>query len=162
MARLSGKAHPQYRHGGYTEHKGEYHVWAAMKTRCYNPKNVSYPYYGGRGIGVDKRWLGDEGFANFLADMKKRPDGYSLERIDCDKDYMPSNCKWIPLSDQSKNRRSVVLLTIDGITDTFSAHCRRYGIDKRVAHKRKSRGMDTITAITRPLNHPGVSFQEIV
>ena len=77
--------------------------WADMKERCYNPNNNRYCYYGKRGIKVCKRW---QKFENFYKDMGERPEGYSLERLNCDDDYKPSNCKWIPKEDQSKNVRA--------------------------------------------------------
>lgn len=80
-----------------------YRSWAAMMTRCLNPNVPHYKYYGGRGIEVCERW---HSFENFLADMGPRPEGrYSIERVDRDGRYEPSNCKWIPQRDQSKNKR---------------------------------------------------------
>lgn len=64
--------------------------WRSMKSRCYYPKNVGYPNYGGRGIKVCDRWLGEHGFENFLADMGEVPGReYSLDRIDVNGDYTP-------------------------------------------------------------------------
>jgi hypothetical protein len=73
-----------------------------MRNRCNNPNNKSYKYYGGRGIEVCERW-GD--FLDFIEDMGERPIGYTLERIDVDGNYEPSNCKWATWSEQVKNRR---------------------------------------------------------
>lgn len=80
-----------------------YESWTNMKTRCSNPNVAAYKYYGARGVKVCKRWLS---FSNFLADMGECPDGYSIERINVNGNYTPKNCKWIPLEEQSKNRRS--------------------------------------------------------
>jgi hypothetical protein len=73
-----------------------------MRKRCNNPNDARYKEYGGRGITVCERW---NSFANFLADMGPRPAGYSIERIENDRGYEPGNCKWIPMSEQAKNRR---------------------------------------------------------
>ena len=73
-----------------------------MRRRCNNPNHLRFKDYGGRGIKVCKRW---DLFENFLADMGRRPKGYSIERINVNGNYTPSNCKWIPKRDQSKNRR---------------------------------------------------------
>src|SRR5947209_14913688 len=69
----------------------EYRSWASMIQRCYNPKAKAYKYYGGRGITVCERW---RSFANFYADMGKRPEGTSIHRRDVNGNYEPNNCKW--------------------------------------------------------------------
>lgn len=79
--------------------------WRAMLGRCTEPSNKRYKYYGGRGITICDRWLV---FTNFLADMGACPTGYSIERVDVDGNYEPSNCVWIPKAEQSRNRRNVI------------------------------------------------------
>ena len=80
----------------------EHNVWLAMKRRCTDPNHPRYHRYGGRGIKICSRW---NKFENFYADMKDCPfDKGSIERVNNDKGYSPSNCKWLPKSEQSKNR----------------------------------------------------------
>ena len=80
-----------------------YRAYYAMRTRCYNKNYHNYERYGGRGIKVCQRWL--DSFEAFLADMGEPLNGdYSLDRIDNNGDYEPSNCKWSIQSDQLKNR----------------------------------------------------------
>jgi hypothetical protein len=86
-------------------------LWKSMLARCRNPKNPAYPNYGGRGIGVDPRWLD---FETFLADMGPRPEGYTLERLDNEKGYGPDNCKWATLHDQQRNTRRTRRVMFEG------------------------------------------------
>jgi len=79
-----------------------YHCWAQMKQRCLNPRNASYPDYGGRGIGIYEDWLS---FENFFADMLDPPDGLSINRVDNDRGYEPGNCQWATPTEQVANRR---------------------------------------------------------
>jgi hypothetical protein len=85
----------------------EYTIRACMIDRCHNPKNKGYKDYGARGIQVCERWRNPEnGFKNFLEDMKERPDKtYSIDRINNDGNYEPNNCKWSTKKDQSRNQR---------------------------------------------------------
>lgn len=78
-----------------------YWIWAAMRQRCTNPNAVYYPIYGGRGITVCERW---DDFSKFLEDMGERPEGTSLDRIDNDGNYEPSNCRWTNGTIQNFNR----------------------------------------------------------
>lgn len=79
-----------------------YRSWSAMICRCTKPYTNSYELYGGRGISVCARWAE---FENFLADMGERPAGRSIDRIDCDGNYEPSNCRWATASQQQRNKR---------------------------------------------------------
>jgi hypothetical protein len=79
-----------------------YCVWDAMRQRCFNPNTKGFKHYGGKGITVCDRWLV---FKNFLADMGEAPAGLSLDRIDNNGNYEPSNCRWATRLVQNQNKR---------------------------------------------------------
>lgn len=87
-----------------------YKTWDGLKQRCLNPNNKNYKGYGGRGIAVSPRWLGQEGFQNFFEDVGQRPGPeYSLDRINNDGNYEPGNVRWATSKQQGRNRRDNVL-----------------------------------------------------
>lgn len=92
------------KHNAYNT--GAYKSYHAMIQRCTNKNNSRYDYYGGRGIQVCKRWL--ESFDNFLSDMGERGASLSIDRIDVDGDYTPSNCRWATAEEQAQNKRDIV------------------------------------------------------
>lgn len=97
-----------FRHG-HAQRNGstpEYAIWNSMRKRCRDPNDMAYMNYGGRGITVCKEWMED--FMQFYSDMGPRPDSrYSIDRIDNDEGYSPSNCRWATRSQQNRNTRAV-------------------------------------------------------
>ena len=82
----------------------EYNAWVAMKQRCLNPKNPRYKHYGGRGITICEQWL--DSFPQFLNDMGMKPaHQLSIDRINNDGNYEPSNCRWATIKEQHANQR---------------------------------------------------------
>jgi hypothetical protein len=80
-----------------------YNTWGKMKSRCYNPNNIRYDRYGGRGIRVCARWMNS--FQAFVEDMGEKPTpGHQLDRIDNDGNYEPSNCGWATRAEQTYNQ----------------------------------------------------------
>lgn len=97
------------KHGAGISKHPLYRIWAAMKSRCSNPKSTGWKNYGGRGIKVCKRWA--DSFLSFLEDVGENP-GYdadnmklSIDRINNDGDYEPGNVRWANYRVQSLNRR---------------------------------------------------------
>lgn len=94
----------------------EYHSWIGMLSRCRDPNNAGYKDYGGRGITVCDRWTK---FENFFADMGLKPSpSHSIDRIDNNGNYEPSNCKWSTPEEQSNNQRAKTLDRKLAITNT--------------------------------------------
>jgi len=119
-----------------------------MRQRCQNPNNTKYSHYGGRGIKVCARW---EDFANFLADMGEPEAGMTLDRIDVDGDYEPSNVKWASRREQANNRRNNTTLTYAGKTLTAAEWGRVTGLGKHVINNRRRAGWPVEKVLTEPL-----------
>ena len=83
-----------------------YRIWCGMKSRCYNKKNPHFHLYGGRGIKVCNEWLKD--FQTFYdwAIANGYADNLTLDRINVNGNYEPSNCRWITRKEQNNNKRA--------------------------------------------------------
>lgn len=131
-----------------------YCSWLKMIQRCTNPNDDAFHNYGGRGITVCQRWR--ESFENFYADMGERPKGLTIERVDTNGNYEPSNCRWATRKEQLRNRRNNVMLTIDGETKCIAEWAEQFGMAQHVLYGRIKIGWSVTDAITRPVRswHP--------
>jgi hypothetical protein len=134
----------------------EYVTWKNMKGRCLIPSSSSFHDYGGRGIKICERWIkGEEGltpFECFLSDMGHKPSTkHSIERIDCNGDYTPENCRWALRLEQARNTRRTHWIKYDGRTTAFSELCASYGIHDCVVRRRLVRGWELKRALETPL-----------
>ncbi len=125
------------------EHHGmrytrEYTIWNTMKNRCLNPKSKDYPRYGAKGITVCEQWINS--FTQFYKDMGKRPDGFSIERIDNTKGYFPENCIWADRSTQQRNKSNSLWIEWKGQLTHIMEVAKDLGITKGAAHLRYKRG----------------------
>lgn len=139
------------RREGYPRHgkRGSkaYKVWADMIQRCENPNNSAYKNYGSRGITVCKEW---HDFVVFYADMGDPPTDLTLERIDNDENYEPSNCCWATRFEQRRNSRQNRLLTFQGKTQCFAAWVEELKISRATVYSRLRRGWNFRRALITP------------
>jgi len=122
--------------------------YSAMINRCYRKKDKCFHLYGGRGIKVCERWKNS--FAAFYEDMGPRPFKHSIDRINNDGNYEPSNCRWVKNIIQSNNRRSNRLISYNGKTQTISEWSRDLNINKSVIKNRLDRGDSIEFALSKP------------
>jgi hypothetical protein len=129
---------------GESQKTKEYGIWAGMRKRCNSVTSVDYPDYGGRGIKVCERW---DVFANFLEDMDRCPNGYSLDRIDVNKGYSPDNCRWADSKTQARNKTNTRWITYNGITKALCEWAELSGTNRTMIDKRIRRGWSIGEAI---------------
>lgn len=134
----------------------EYKTWLSMRERCLNSKHHGFASYGGRGITICRRWDegegGRSGFECFFSDMGEKPSpSHSIDRIDNDGNYEPTNCRWATSSQQISNRRNSVTVIIDGEVRKLTDICKRRDLDIRVVRQRLSRGVAVDEAL-QPTN----------
>jgi hypothetical protein len=114
-------------------------IWVNMRQRCSNPNWTGYHLYGGRGIKVCEEWIDSlEAFYEWAVE-----NGYSeiltLDRINNNGDYEPSNCRWATPKEQANNTRNTTWITAFGITDTASGWENRSGISANTIKQRLTR-----------------------
>lgn len=125
-------------------------IWRSMRNRCYNENQKSHKHYGGRGIVVCDRWLGNEGFNNFVADMGEKPVGYTIDRINVNGNYEPSNCRWASMEEQANNKRTSRYLTAAGESMTLAQWARKLGCTPSgILHRLEN--MSVEEALTKPV-----------
>lgn len=104
-----------------------------MLRRCNDKDDSLYKYYGGRGVSVCREWMT---YGNFLKDMGKSPINTTIDRIDNNGNYEPSNCRWATRKEQANNRRGNVLLTFRGETHTASQWSEMLNLNKYTIYEK--------------------------
>lgn len=123
-----------------------YFVWLDIRRRCDSPNDVSYKNYGGRGIKVCDEWNSDYStFKKWAVENGYNPEAKrgecTIDRIDPNGDYCPSNCRWATMREQSKNRRNSYTITYNGETHTSSEWSEITGIPRNTIYSRYKRGL---------------------
>lgn len=128
-----------------------YRVWASMIERCESPTCRDFPDYGGRYISVCPEWL--HSFEQFYSDMGEPGfKGASIERVDVNGDYSPSNCIWATQVQQARNRRNSLILTHEGVSKHVNEWAEQLGVDKNSLRSRINRGWSVKDALTEPIH----------
>lgn len=105
-----------------------YIIFHGMIDRCYRKTSSEYHNYGERGIAICDEWVKSfESFKDWAFDNGYK-EGLSIERVNVNGNYEPSNCTWIPKNKQSLNKRSSIFITIDGIKRNMCEVVKEFGI----------------------------------
>lgn len=125
-----------------------YRIWCAMKARCNNPNTMYYSEYGGRGIAVCDEWSSSfEAFRDWALENQYNP-SLSIDRIDTNGNYEPSNCRWVGCVAQANNRRSNVVFTMNGETHTLKQWSDILGVNYNTVRSRVWSGWTIERALT--------------
>lgn len=150
----SNRLKPKYKIHGMCK-TSTYKSWASMHYRC--KANVKI-YYKGKGISVCERW---NDFANFLSDMGERPKGHTLDRINLNGNYEPSNCRWATAKTQCRNRSNNNLLTYNNKTATIAEWESITGLPYATIHARIIRGWSVEKTLTQPIDKTKHTFKNL-
>lgn len=129
-----------------TKHRA-FQSWSHMMARCYNKNNRYYRHYGGRGIIVCDEWQDAREFCKW-ADENGFEKGLTIERKNVNGNYEPSNCCWIPQSEQSKNRRNTIKIVYGGKEVTLSELSNKIGMSYATLASRWHNGIRDIDRLT--------------
>lgn len=124
-----------------------YDIWKSMKQRCFYENSISYRNYGGRGITVCDEWKQD--FISFYkwATSNGYQDNLTIDRINLDGDYEPSNCRFITMKEQGRNKRNNRVLEYKGESHCISEWAEKMKIKKTTLYKRLKNGWDVEKAL---------------
>lgn len=126
-----------------------YNIWNGIYTRCYNKNHASYKQYGNRGIAMCPEWLGEHGFENFFEWSMKNgyAENLTIDRIDNDGNYEPTNCRWSDNKEQQRNKRNNFVVSFKGKEVPLSVVSEETGIDRATLSCRIKRGMTAEEAV---------------
>ena len=130
-----------------------YNIYICMKERCYNPNTKSYKDYGDRGIEVCDEWLGEDGFKNFYewSVANGYDNSLSIDRINVNGNYEPSNCKWSTSTEQNNNTRRNNNITLNCETHTISEWSRIKGLSRNTLVARLRNGWSIEDSLNKPV-----------
>lgn len=168
LVRASNLLHNKQKSCGCLSHIGNpthghcysriYRIYAKIKRRCFVAEDIAYPRYGRRGITMCDEWKKDfMSFYNWSLNNGYK-DNLSIDRIDNDGNYEPSNCRWSDNYIQANNKRNNKLYTYQGKTMTLGMWCREKNMNYKVVWYRLSKGYSFEEAITKPIIRKGKSY----
>lgn len=135
---------------GFSKHQLN-NIWRGMKDRCYNPRNISYQYYGAKGIQICDEWLDNTGSFYKWAIENGYKKGLLIDRIENDKDYSPINCRWATPLQSSRNIKSNRIIEYNGEKKCVSEWAEILGIPRvRISDRINKLGWNIEDALTKP------------
>ena len=143
-----------FAHGHRKNRTPEYRAWCKLKERCHNKNTEIYYNYGSRGITVCDRW--NNSFLNFLNDMGNRPSPkHSMDRIDNNGNYEPSNCRWATRIEQANNKRTNHSITFNNKTLNINQWVRETGLTRSAIRYRLKAKWSVEKTLSTPVRKSG-------
>jgi hypothetical protein len=138
-----------------------YRIWALIKARCERPTSKSYCDYGGRGISLCEEWHDFLTFKDW-AYSHGYSDELTIDRIDVNGNYEPSNCRWATTKMQANNQRKTIKITLGEVTHSLKEWCEELNLNYTTVQNRRRRGMDIYEAMFTPVvfNVPIIATDE--
>lgn len=151
----------EYKHGaGKTK---LYRVWSSMRDRCNNPRCKDYKYYGAKGVHVSKEWDEFVNFREWAYQSGYKDDAEygkcTLDRIDCNGNYGPGNCRWVGRDVQANNMTSNVVIEYGGERHNTEQWGKILGIDPKTIRARFSHGWSTEDALLKSTDSRRISYE---
>lgn len=128
-----------------------YRIWNHIKDRCLNPKSDAFKHYGARNISICSEWKQDISIFYKWAIENGYNDNLTIDRIDNNGNYEPSNCRWVDIKTQANNKRNNHLITYNNETHTLAEWGRITNINPITINKRLSIGWSINKALTTPV-----------
>lgn len=121
-------------------------VWYGMNKRCYYKKDKEYKHYGARNIKMCNEWLGVEGFINFQnwALENGYNDNLTIDRINNNGDYEPSNCRWVTRRENNLNRRGIIIVEYNNKRMCLKDYCNLKGLNYNTTRKKYAKNINII------------------
>lgn len=132
-----------------------YNIYDSMKKRCLNRNEQAYPNYGGRGNLICEEWLGENGFENFYKWSMENgyDDKLTIDRINVNGNYEPSNCRWVTYREQNRNKRNNIVILWNGETKILKDLCIELGMNYQTVKMRVHHGWEINRALTEPIHN---------
>lgn len=144
----AGEKNWSYKHG--ETNTKLFRVWSHMKERCERKNHQYYKDYGGRGISVCEEWKEFIPFKKW-AEENGYSDGLTIDRIDNNGNYCPTNCRWVSQIVQHNNKRSNRIIEYNGMEYTLSMLARKFGMKSTTLKERLNAGWSVKDAVEKPI-----------
>ena len=135
-----------------------YFIWKGIRKRCNNPNEKAYKNYGGRGIKLCDEWNNYENFREWALSHGYRDD-LTIDRIDVNGNYKPSNCRWATMKEQARNKQNTIYISYKGLTKTLVEWAEDIGINETTL---RHRILDYKWSVEKSFTSPTIGLKKLI